>query len=83
MHRFLPVTILLLLLPTFLKAQVQLPPVNQKVFNFCKKSMGKKIDRGECWDLAKFALNHAGAAWKSPYGFGKVVNPKKRNDSCR
>lgn len=69
--------VLLFLLPTFLKAQSQLPPVNQKVFNFCKKSMGKKVDRGECWDLAKFALDHAGAEWKSPYDFGKVVNPNK------
>lgn len=36
--------------------------------------MGKKIDRGECWDLAKFALDYAGADWESPFDYGKVLD---------
>ena len=76
-NRLLLLSILLLLLPTLLQAQSQLPPLNQKVFEFCKRSMGEKVGRGECWDLAKFALNHAGAEWRSPLDFGKVVDPNK------
>lgn len=76
-NRLLLLSILLLLLPTLFQAQSQLPPLNQKVLEYCKKSMGKKVDRGECWDLAKFALNYAGAEWRSPLNFGKIVDPKK------
>jgi len=77
-NRLLPVLTLLFLLPNLLQAQDALPPVNQKVFEFCKNSMGKKIDRGECWDLAKCALNYAEAEWESPYNFGDVVRPDKK-----
>ncbi len=48
--------------------------VPQKVLDFAKKNMGKKVDRGECWDLANMALNNAGATWTSPYDFGSKVN---------
>jgi hypothetical protein len=48
--------------------------VPQKVLAFAKKNMGKKVDRGECWDLANMALNDAGANWKSPYEFGTKTN---------
>lgn len=58
-------------------AQTELTPLNKKTVEFCTKSMGKKVDRGECWDLAKFALDYAGATWEAPFDFGKIVNPKK------
>ena len=61
---------------TFL-AQNELPLVNQKIIDFTTKSMGKKVDRGECWDLARFALDYAGAKWETPFNFGKIVDPKK------
>lgn len=66
-----------LAIPTLSQAQNTLPDVNSKIIEFCTKSMGKKIDRGECWDLAKFALDYAQADWTSPYDFGTIVNPKK------
>ncbi|MBK9284841.1 MAG: CHAP domain-containing protein [Sphingobacteriaceae bacterium] len=48
--------------------------VPQKVFNFAKQNLNKKVDRGECWDLANAALNAAGAQWTSPYDFGTKTN---------
>lgn len=48
--------------------------VPQKVLDFAKSNMGKKVDRGECWDLANAALNGAGAKWTSPYDFGTKVS---------
>lgn len=48
--------------------------VPQKVLAYAKANMGKKVDRGECWDLANFALNSAGAKWNSPYDFGNKVS---------
>lgn len=39
--------------------------------------MGKKVGKGECWDLAAEALNSSGAKWSPPYEFGKKLNEKK------
>lgn len=67
-----------LLLSCFLAAAVfQSNPVADKVVAYAKQNFGKKIDRGECWDLANAALNRAGAAWESPFGFGTKVDYKK------
>lgn len=53
------------------------PEVNQKIVEYTKSKMGKKIDRGECWDLVSEALNASNADWKAPEGFGKLLDPKK------
>lgn len=53
------------------------PPKNTLVVEFCEKHKGKKVGKGECWDLAKEALDEAAADWSPPYGFGKEINPKK------
>lgn len=50
--------------------------VADKVVEFCKNNMDKTVDRGECWDLARFALDYAGADWQSPHNFGTKVNYK-------
>ena len=55
----------------------KLPPVNAKMIACVDKMMGKKVDRGECWDLVNYALNNSDANWDSPEGFGKKVDPKK------
>lgn len=55
----------------------QIPELNQKIVNYCKASEGKKIDRGECWDLAAFALNEVKAKWSPPYNFGTKYDFKK------
>lgn len=59
-----------------------IPSLNQKVIDYVDSVIGKKVDRGECWDLAAAALDHAGAyldrsSQKSIYIFGKELNPKK------
>ena len=59
-----------------------IPSLNQKVIEYVDSVIGKKVDRGECWDLAAAALDHAGAyldrsSQKSIYIFGKELNAKK------
>ncbi len=56
---------------------VNIPVVNQKIVDFVKSSEGKQIDRGECWDLAKAALDDAKAVWATPYDFGLKYDFKK------
>ena len=53
-----------------------IPAVNQRVVDFVMGQVGKKVGRGECWDLAAEALNSAGAKWDGLYAFGVVVNWK-------
>ncbi len=48
---------------------------NKEVMEYVKKVIGKKVDRGECWDLVAKALDYAKAKWKRPKEFGKVLNP--------
>lgn len=56
---------------------VDIPPTNQKVLEYVNTVIGKKVDRGECWDLANQALTYAHAKWKFPTEFGKPVDYKK------
>lgn len=58
------------------------PNLNKKVVEYVDSVIGKQVDRGECWDLAAAALDHAGAYLdrsnqRSIYIFGKKINPKK------
>ena len=55
----------------------ELPTVNIEVVEYAQSQKGKKVDRGECWDLARFALDHANAKWNPPYDFGTKYNYKK------
>ncbi|MGZ3883810.1 MAG: CHAP domain-containing protein [Bacteroidia bacterium] len=48
-------------------------PIAGKIVEFSVKNLGKKIDRGECWDLANAALNYAQADWEPPLKFGDKV----------
>lgn len=54
-----------------------LPDINQRIVEFVKTQAGKKVDRGECWDLAAIALDKSGAAWSTPYEFGIRYDFKK------
>jgi hypothetical protein len=54
-----------------------IPPTNAKVIEYVKSVMGKKVGKGECWDLASEALNYANAKWTPPFGFGKPVDRTK------
>ena len=68
---------ILLWLCMFSFLQTDLPKVNQEIVAYAKANEGKKIDRGECWDLAKYALDEAKANWEAPYDYGTKYNYKK------
>ena len=69
--------VLLFLLPFLFQDEVKLPQLNQKMLQFVQSHIGKKVGRGECWDLAAQALNYAGATWDGGYGFGRELDIKK------
>lgn len=52
---------------------ITLPEVNAKIIEYCNGEVGNKVGRGECWDLAKYALNHSNAKWAPPFSFGKKL----------
>jgi hypothetical protein len=52
-----------------------LPELNRSILEFVDLNMKKKVGRGECWDLAAQALDHAGATWDGAYGFGRPIDP--------
>lgn len=58
-------------------AQDALPEMNKKIIEFVTKNIGKKVDRGECWDLANQALILVDAKWDHEYKYGKRLDPKK------
>ncbi|MEP1097360.1 MAG: hypothetical protein ABJG78_19745 [Cyclobacteriaceae bacterium] len=73
---------LLLLLLSLSLSPSKLPELNAKVIEFVDKNMGKKVDRGECWDLAAGALAFANAYFdrssiKNAMIYGKGLNPLK------
>ena len=59
------------------KAQTQLSPLNKGVIEYVTSVIGKKVDRGECWDLANEALTKVGAKWDGDYKYGKLVDPAR------
>jgi len=66
---------LLLLFPATLLAQSDVP-LGEQVALYAEARMGKQVGRGECWDLAKEALNAAQARWDGSKGFGDPVQPE-------
>jgi hypothetical protein len=69
-------TSLMLLLSGLLYGQGQTPALNQKIIDYVNTQIGKKIDRGECWDLAYEALTRNNCEWDGKYAYGKKLNPK-------
>lgn len=55
----------------------KVPLTNQRVVEFVLAQEGKKVGRGECWDLAAEALNAAGAKWDGFYDFGSIIEWKR------
>ncbi|MFY0624937.1 MAG: hypothetical protein JXR07_01500 [Reichenbachiella sp.] len=58
------------------------PDLNVKIVEYLDSVMGKKVARGECWDLAAGALAHSGAYFdrsskKSVLIYGRRIDPKK------
>jgi hypothetical protein len=54
-----------------------LPELNQKMVEFVAKNIGKKVDRGECWDLAAIPLKENNAKWDGFMNFGRKIDYKK------
>lgn len=55
-----------------------IPPLNKEILTFVKSKMKKKVGTGECWDLAKFALDEVGAKWDGELVYGRKLSP----DEC-
>jgi hypothetical protein len=53
----------------------QTPLLNQKIVDYVSTQVGKKVDRGECWDVAYEALTLNNCEWDGMYVYGKKVNP--------
>lgn len=54
-----------------------LPELNRKMLEFVTKNIGKKVDRGECWDLAAIPLDENNAKWDGLMNFGQKIDYKK------
>ena len=70
--------IFLLLFASLSNINAQTETVAKKIVAYCDANKGKKVGKGECWDLAKEALNSAGATWTPPYVFGKELGKKEQ-----
>ena len=72
----------LLLMPAQLLAQTPAPAtelslLGEPVAAFAEAAVGTRVGRGECWDLAQYALNEAGARWDGFYAFGEKLDTTK------
>jgi hypothetical protein len=47
--------------------------INVQIIELVGKKIGKKVGRGECWDLAKYVLDETYAAWDGMYKFGRIL----------
>jgi hypothetical protein len=52
-----------------------IPEMNKQIITYVNSKMNKKVDRGECWDLANQALKLVGAKWDGKYVYGNKVDP--------
>ncbi|AEA42514.1 hypothetical protein [Fluviicola taffensis] len=55
-----------------------IPTLNLEILKVLEPYMGKKILRGECWDVLSLALNQTHANWNGYDVFGKVYDYKKQ-----
>jgi hypothetical protein len=47
--------------------------INAQIIELVGEKIGKKVDRGECWDLAKYVLDETAADWDGMYKFGRIL----------
>ena len=67
----------LFITPISFSQDCDVPEINKNIVKLAKKKIGKKIDRGECWDLAKYVLDETNAEWDEFEIYGKLINQKK------
>ncbi|MFC2152569.1 hypothetical protein ACFLSE_08580 [Bacteroidota bacterium] len=58
-------------------AQNNTPELNKEIVKYVESVIGKKVDRGECWDLANQALILVNADWDKAYVYGNSIDPTK------
>ncbi|HNX06755.1 MAG TPA: hypothetical protein PKL96_04170 [Bacteroidales bacterium] len=71
-------TFFLTLLIFFCTCRVQaqeMPETNKKIIDYVNTVIGKKVDYGECWDLAYRAVTKNNCAWDGKYKWGQRINP--------
>jgi hypothetical protein len=56
-------------------AQDSIPPANARIVAYVESVIGKKVDRGECWDLANEALILVKGKWDLQFKYGKLLDP--------
>ncbi len=69
-----------LVISIFLFSQVNAqttPKLNKEILKYVKSVEGKKVDRGECWDLANQALILVNADWDKAFVYGDKLDPMK------
>lgn len=49
--------------------------LNQRIASLAGGKMGKKVGRGECWDLAQYVLEETNCEWDGMYVFGEELAP--------
>lgn len=52
-------------------------PLNKGILSYTASKMNKKVGTGECWDLAKFALEEVDAKWDKDYVYGRKLEPNE------
>ncbi|HKL09361.1 MAG TPA: hypothetical protein VJ896_11345 [Bacteroidales bacterium] len=67
----------ILFISTQLLALEKIPELNRQIVEYVKTVIGKKVDRGECWDLANQALQKVDADWDRSFVYGNPVDPEK------
>ncbi len=69
-------SILSLFIFMYSSAQEVTPAINQQIIEYVKSTIGTKVNRGECWDLAYEALTRHECMWDWEYEYGELYNPE-------
>jgi hypothetical protein len=56
-------------------SQGETPAINQQIVDYVKTTIGTKVNRGECWDLAYEALTRHECMWDWEYEYGELYDP--------
>lgn len=54
-----------------------IPELNAQIVNLAESKIGKKVDRGECWDVADYVLRESNAQWDGMFEYGRRIDPSK------
>ncbi len=76
-YKHITLSFLVICIGSSVIAQHKIPELNKEILKYVKSVKGKKVDRGECWDLANQALILVGADWDRAYVYGKKIDPQK------